>query len=351
MKSFYLGSRKIGQSHTPYIIAEIGVNHECSIYKAKKLILKAKKGGADAAKFQTYKADLITTKQSPSYWNTKKEKNQNQYKLFKKYDHFTISDYKKLQIYCKKIKIDFASTPFDLDAVDALNNFVSYFKIASADITNYPLIKRIASKKKTVLLSTGASNISEITNAVRILQKYGCKKIVIMHCILNYPTLNRDANLGMIIDLQKKFPNNIIGYSDHTLPDKEMLNLTTSYILGARVIEKHFTLSKKKKGNDHYHSMDIKDLKNLKKRFLKIKEILGVSKKVFIKSEIKSRKFARRSLVLIRDKKKNEVLKKNDIICKRPGTGISPVFFNNVIGKKLKKNLNYDHILKFKDLV
>ena len=350
MKSIKLGNKIIDENSNPYIIAEIGVNHECSILKAKQLILKAKKGGADAAKFQTYKADLITSKNSPSYWDTSKEKTKSQYTLFKKYDHFDETDYTKLYKYCKSLNIDFASTPFDHDAVNMLDPLVSYFKVSSSDITNYPLLKKIASKKKPVLLSTGASSISEISNAVSLLNSNNCKNIVVMHCILSYPAKNENANLGMISDLKEKFPKNIIGYSDHTLPDKEMTNMYTSYILGAKVLEKHFTLNKKARGNDHYHSMDYKDLKNLQNRILKANKIIGIKEKKHLKIEYNSRKYARRSLVLKKDMEKNSTIKKNNIICKRPGIGISPIYLEDVLGKKVKKKLKEDHILKWTDL-
>jgi sialic acid synthase SpsE len=350
MNSLKIGSRIVNDNSDPYIIAEIGVNHDCSVSKAKQLILKAKKAGADAAKFQTYKAELITSKNSPSYWDTNKEKTRNQFNLFKKYDHFNETDYIKLYNYCKSLKIDFASTPFDHAAVDMLDPLVSYFKISSSDITNYPLLIKIASKKKPILLSTGASSLNEIKDAIKLLNSYKCKKIVVMHCILSYPAKNENANLGMITDLKNKFPRNLIGYSDHTLPDKEMTNLYTSYVLGAKVIEKHFTLDKKKKGNDHYHSMDYRDLKNLKSRIFKAKKIIGLKEKKCIKIEFNSRKFARRSFVMKCDILKNSIIKKKHLICKRPGTGISPTDLKKVLGKKVKKNLKEDHILKWTDI-
>ena len=206
MNSIKLGKKIIDENSKPYIIAEIGVNHECSLSQAKKLILKAKKGGANAAKFQTYKAELITSKNSPSYWDTSKEKTKSQYKLFKKNDQFNETEYVKLSKYCKSLNIDFASTPFDHKAVDMLDPLVSYFKISSSDITNYPLLKKVASKKKPILLSTGASSIEEIKNAIKLLYRYKCKDVVIMHCILSYPAKDENANLGMITDLKKNFP-------------------------------------------------------------------------------------------------------------------------------------------------
>ena len=162
---------KILKENKPYIIAEIGVNHECSIKKAKKLILLSKKGGADAAKFQTYKASKLAMINSKAYWNTKKEKTKSQYELFSKFDKFDYKDYVNLARYCKTIKIDFLSTPFDTDAVDMLSPLVSAFKISSSDITNYPLIKKISNTKKPVIISTGASTLEEIKNTVRILKK------------------------------------------------------------------------------------------------------------------------------------------------------------------------------------
>ena len=230
-----------------------------------------------------------------------------------------------------------------------LNPLVSYFKISSSDITNFPLLKKIASKNKPVLLSTGASSMMEIKDAINFLRKNKCNKIVIMHCILNYPTLDEDANLGMIKDLKKEFPDNVIGYSDHTLPNPEMQNIVIASALGAKVIEKHFTLNKKLKGNDHYHSMDFNDLKNLRKRLTLTKKILGKSNKTYLKSEINSRKFARRSLVCTKDLTKNYKITKIDIICKRPGTGISPIDLKKIIGKRLKKNVKEDHILQWAD--
>ena len=156
------------------------------------------------------------------------------------------------------------STPFDIDAVNFLNPYLNVFKISSSDITNFPLIDEIRKKKKPIILSTGASNLAEIKDALKLITK-SVKKVVLMHCILNYPTKDENANLNMISSLKKEFPECIIGYSDHTLPSNNMQNLLTSYLLGGRVIEKHFTLSKRKKGNDHYHSLDKKDLILFKK--------------------------------------------------------------------------------------
>ena len=342
--------KKIKEKNLTYIIAEIGANHDCSIKKAKKMIYLAKKGGASAAKFQTYKSEMISSKNSPAYWDTKKEKTKSQYLLFKKFDKFEKEDYFSLAKYCKKVNIDFLSTPFDTNSVDFLKKLVPAFKISSSDITNLQLLKKIGATKKPVILSTGAANIEEIKFAVNYLKKYGSKKIILLHCILNYPAKDENANLLMIKHLKKSFPNQIIGYSDHTLPSKDMINLTTAYLFGANVIEKHFTLNKKLKGNDHYHSMDFDDLFTFTKNLKLIKNLSGrSSEKKVLKSEMKSRKYARRSLVLKRNIKKGEFLSESNIISLRPVRGVPAEKLNFVIGKQIKKNKKAGEHLFFKD--
>ena len=203
MNSIKLGNQIIDDITPPYIIAEIGVNHEGSLEKAKELIELAKEGGANAAKFQTYKADTIASVNSPAYWDRSMESTASQHELFQKYDCFDEKDYIALCEHCHKVGIEFLSTPFDEVAVDFLDPLMPFFKIASADITNIPFLRKIAFKQKPVLLSTGASNQAEIDLAISELQKYGCKDLCLLHCILNYPTLNENANLDMINGLQE----------------------------------------------------------------------------------------------------------------------------------------------------
>ena len=314
------------------------------------MIYLAKKNGAHGAKFQTYKADKLASKNSNAYWDLKKERIDSQYKLFSKYDKFTHKDYKNLSKYCSKLKIDFLSTPFDLESVDFLNNLVPAFKISSSDITNYPLLKKISKKKKPIILSTGASSMSEIKRAVKILRSNKNNKIVIMHCILNYPTDDKNANLSMIKNLKKEFPNFVIGYSDHTLPDNNMTTLSTAYVIGARVLEKHFTYNKNLKGNDHYHAMDAKDLKFFSNNINKLNLILGKSKKEVITSELKSRKYARRGISLKTNVDKNQKLSEKNLICLRPEKGIKAIFWKKVIGKKASKKMHEGHQLKWSDI-
>jgi sialic acid synthase SpsE len=351
MKSLKLGSKRIDNLSTPYFIAEVGVNHENDLNRAKRLIYLAKKGGADGVKFQTYKAEKIACKRSPYYWDIKEIPVNSQYKLFKKFDKFGPKEYKILKKYCDKLKIDFLSTPFDLEAVDYLNKLVPFFKVASADLTNYPLIKRICSKKKPIVLSTGASKLKEIQNTINYIKKISPKiKVIILHCVLSYPTKYDNAHLEIIKNLSAKFPNNIIGLSDHTLPDEDIAVLTSSYILGARVIEKHFSDKKGKKGNDHFHSLDFKDLRKFIEKIKFIQKLIKKTKgRPLLQGESISRKNARRSIVTLGEIRKGQKLTYKNLIMKRPGTGISPTTIKRVIGKVVKRNLKDDYILKFSD--
>jgi N-acetylneuraminate synthase len=350
MRELKIGDHVICDHSFPYIIAEVGVNHEGSFKKAKSMVRLAKDGGANAVKFQSYKAEKLASKNSPYYWDLKKEPTKSQYQLFKKYDSFDSEEYIRLAEYCDKVGIAFCSTPFDDEAIDYLEPIVPFFKISSSDITNIPFLRKIASKGKPVILSTGASDISEIDLAVETIQKAGCKEIGLLHCILNYPTKAENAHLNMIMDLKNRYPEFIIGYSDHTTPDNAMTVLTTAYLKGARILEKHFTFDKTLPGNDHYHSMDTEDLKTLIDQLKLIRLIEGDSHKKSVVIEELSRKNARRSIVLKYDVKAGTIMKEDLITYKRPGTGISPVYWDKVIGLKVIKPLASDHILQWDDL-
>jgi len=346
-----LGDRIVGETDPPYVIAEIGVNHEGSLKNAKLLIESAKRGGADAAKFQTYKAGLIASKFSPSYWDTTKEPTTSQYELFTKYDSFGRAEYVELAKHCAACGIEFVSTPFDLGAVEMLDPLVRFFKIASADITNPPLLKKVAMTGKPVILSTGASNVQEIDAALQILRSAGAREICLMHCILNYPTRNENAHLGMLEDLRARYPEVLLGYSDHTLPTESMTSLVAAHLLGAVVLEKHFTLDKTLPGNDHYHAMDEKDLARFQSNIKKVHELVGPTRsKAPIETEEISRLNARRSIVLTRDVKADQKITEQDLVAKRPGTGISPMDWDQVIGQKFCRDLPEDHILTWDDI-
>ncbi len=344
ISNYFKKSKKL---RLPYIIAECGVNHEGSIKIAKKQIELAKKGGADAVKFQTYKANTLASKYSPSYWDTTKEKTRSQYELFKKHDKFWKNEFEILARHCEKNEIEFLSTPFDFESAKFLSNLVKAYKISSSDITNKPFIDYICSFKKPIILSTGASNLPEIKRGVKWIKNKKIK-LALLHCILNYPTLDSNANLSMITSLKNNFNDIVIGYSDHTLPSVNVIN--TSYALGSEIIEKHFTHNKKLKGNDHYHSMDVNDLKKIVNGINKTYSILGTDEKKYLKSELISRKNARRSIYSVSNLKRNHKIRKEDIVYKRPGGGIPPYETNKIIGLTLKKNIKEDQQIKFKHL-
>ena len=350
MPEIRLGEKMISENSPPYVIAEIGVNHEGSLERAKGLIRLAKEGNADAAKFQTYKAVTLAVKESPAYWDLAKEPTISQRDLFAKYDSFGESEYIELSRYSQDLGIDFLSTPFDDEAVDFLAPLMPFFKIASADLTCLPFLRKIASKGKPVVLSTGAATIDEVRRALTCIQESGCSTVALLHCILNYPTDYKMANLEMITDLRKKFPECLIGYSDHTPPDPSMAVLTTAFLKGARIIEKHFTDDKNLSGNDHYHAMDVNDLKIFNSSLSFIRSLEGCREKVPLPSEEIARRNARRSLVSRRAIQAGEVIDESALTYKRPGTGISPVEMDRVIGMKAVRFLKEDTILTWQDL-
>lgn len=337
----------------PFVIAEIGVNfydtakaeNITPMEAAKKYVLAAKDAGIDAVKFQSYKADTLVSKNSPAYWDMEKEPTPTQHALFMKHDGFNKDDYAELCEYCHTVGIQFMSTPFDYQSADYLNDMCDIYKISSSDLSNLPFIRHIAQKGKPIYLSVGASYLSEVDEAVRVMQEEKCPDICLLHCVLSYPCQNKDANLNMIKGLKRIYPELRIGYSDHTLPDDTMTILTTAFLYGAEVIEKHFTLDKTLSGNDHYHAGNPDDFKKAIKNFELIMEISGQEEKTVLSCEVIPRREARRSLVLTRSMKVGECIHKEDIMAKRPGTGIPPQFSDVVIGRKVLRDLEEDTVL------
>jgi sialic acid synthase SpsE/spore coat polysaccharide biosynthesis protein SpsF (cytidylyltransferase family) len=350
MREIVLGRFRITDDSEPYIIAEIGVNHEGSMETAKRLIELAKEGGAHAAKFQSYKAATLASKHSPAYWDLTKERTTSQFALFQKYDRFGPEQYIALAEHCWGVGIEFLSTPFDDAAIDFLEPLMPFYKIASADLTNEPFLRKIAAKGKPVILSTGASRLGEIDAAIATLHGAGCRDIALLHCILNYPTPDENAHLDMIPALRAAYPDYVVGYSDHTLPDPAMVSLTSAFLKGARIIEKHFTHDKSLPGNDHYHAMTAEDLAVFVRNAAKVRTLEGLKVKVPIPTEQISRRNARRSIVLARSARAGEPLTEADLVCKRPGSGVSPMELERVVGLRPVRDLDEDHILQWSDL-
>ncbi len=332
-------------SLTPFIIAEIGVNHEGSMSNAKLMIDQAKAAGADAVKFQSYKAETLTTRNSLSYWDLDKEPSASQFELFKKHDGFWKSEFEDLKSYCDKVGIEFISTPFDITSANFLNDIVNVFKISSSDLTNKPFIEHICEFGKPIILSTGASTLEEIKETVSWVAPYKVH-LSLLHCVLNYPTSNENARLKKIEELREHFSDHLIGYSDHTLP-QEMIPSICASLLGAKIIEKHFTFDKKLPGNDHYHAMDFNDLKQFTSTMALLDQLYKSDDFDNLTNQHKAILNARRSLVTTKALKAGTLLKKEHLTFKRPAFGISPKYIDDVIGKPLLIDLKEDELLQW----
>lgn len=347
----------IAAKDTPYLIAEIGVNHFDiaeqrdidPIKAAKMMITEAADVGVDAVKFQSYTAETLASKHSPAYWDTSEEETESQYELFAKYDAFGADEFEEIASWTTDMHdVAFLSTPFYPHAVDYLEDLVPAYKIASADVTNHPLLRQIARRGKPILLSTGASTIGEIDAAVRVIQDETPNvDLALLHCILQYPTDKSNANLGMIDHLTRVYPDLTIGYSDHVSPDDGMVTLLNSMHHGAQIIEKHFTLDKTLPGNDHYHAMDPADVRTFRQNAALVTTTTGRSFKKPIAAETDSRKHARRSVVAVRELSVGDTITRNDIAIKRPGTGISPTHLDAVIGRTIRSDISADEILRW----
>tara|TARA_B100000795_G_scaffold26245_1_gene17445 strand:- start:164 stop:1180 length:1017 start_codon:yes stop_codon:yes gene_type:complete len=331
-----------------FIIAEAGVNHNGNIKLAYKLIDKASLAKVDAIKFQTFTANTLVTKNARmAKYQSKDKRFKSQFEMLKKLE-FSKAMHKKCIIRCKKRNINFLSSPFSIEDVVFLEQFnLMYFKIPSGEITNLPYLRFIAGRKKKIILSTGMSTNKEINDAVNLLKKYGTnlKDIILLHCNSAYPTPYEDVNLNSIILLKKKFRVKI-GISDHSQGIEVPISAVA---LGAVVVEKHFTLSRKLKGPDHSSSIEPEELNQMVKSIRNIEKALNTKKKI-TRSEKNNIKIVRKSIVARRDILKEEFFTEKNLTCKRPGTGISPMLYDKVIGLKAKKNFKTDDIIKIKGL-
>lgn len=335
VKPFVLGNREYG-SLSPYIIAEIGVNHEGSLDRAMRMIDAIASAGGHAAKFQTYKADRLATRgSSPAYWDRSEEAAESQHELFQRWDTFGEREYQALAAHCAACGIDFISTPFDLEAVDLLEPLVPAFKIASADITNIPLLRKVGSQKKPVIMSAGASRFDEIAIAVQELRQAGTLSIALLHCVLNYPTPPADAQLAQMDEMSRIWAaDHVIGYSDHVKPDADgrMPALEMAAIMGAVVIEKHFTDDKSAQGNDHYHAMNAADLNAFTTHLARLRELYG-SRSRDLSGQHMAIANARRRIVAARNISAGDILVPTDLIALRSNRGIEISQWDNVIGR------------------
>lgn len=329
------------------IIAEAGVNHNGNLEQAKKLIDVAAEAGVDFVKFQTFKADKIVTKKAgrADYQNTNTGNKDSQYDMIKKLE-LSEADHHHLVSYCKSKRIKFLSTGFDLESLEFLNDLnIELFKIPSGEITNLPYLKKIASFKKPVVMSTGMADLKEVNDAFQVLIKEGLKKenITIVHCNTEYPTPMEDVNIKAMNTMGQEF-NVKVGYSDHTLGIEVPI---AAVALGATVIEKHFTLDRNLPGPDHRASLEPGELKAMVLAIRNIEAaISGSGKKEPSSSEEKNKTVARKSIIAGKDIMEGEEFTEENLAIKRPGTGISPMQWEKIIGRKAGKNFKTDDLIE-----
>lgn len=329
-----------------FIIAEAGVNHNGSLEIAKKMVDVASFAGADAIKFQTFKANDLVTNNAPlvDYQRRNYSRNESQLTMLKKLE-LDACAYKELITRCKKRNIKFLSTPFDLESVELLYKLgLTVFKIPSGEIDNLLYLRKVGSLKKKVILSTGMATMKEIAYALHVLISSGTKKqdITVLHCNTDYPTPMEDVNLKAMLAIRDRFKVDV-GYSDHTLGVEVPI---AAVALGACVIEKHFTLDRNMKGPDHKASIEPDELSQMVEGIRHIERALGNGIKKPSQSEIKNIKIARKSIVAASEIRKGEVFTAKNLAVKRPGRGISPMKYDEVIGKTARRNFKPDELIE-----
>lgn len=327
-----------------FIIAEAGVNHNGDIEIAKKLVDAAAAAGADAVKFQTFKAETLVCRDArkADYQMGTTDRDESQFAMLKRLE-LTPDMHKKLIDYCEQKKIMFLSTPFDVDSLHYLVNCgLAIIKIPSGEITNYPLLREAARSGKKIILSTGMSTLDEVQKAMEVLRENGCRDLTVLHCNTEYPTPYKDVNLKAMCTMKAAL-GIPVGYSDHT-PGIEIAAAAAA--LGAEVIEKHFTLDRSMEGPDHKASLEPDELEKMVEAIRHIEAALGDGKKEPSESETKNIAIARKSIVARCDIKAGEIFTEDNLIAKRPGGGISPIQWNQVLNREAKRDFAADEMIE-----
>jgi len=333
-----------------FIIAEAGVNHNGDLKLAYKMIDSALKTGADAIKFQTFKTEKVVSINAPkAEYQTRnlKSKNNSQFEMLKKME-LQFEDFINLKEYCDKMEIIFLTTPFDFESADFVYDLVDIYKISSGEVINTPFLKHIAQKGKPIILSTGMSNLAEVEKAADTIlanqprMDFDFPSLTLLHCTTNYPCPFEEVNLKAMLTLKEAFKLPV-GYSDHTMGIEVPIAATA---LGATIIEKHFTLDQNMPGPDHKASLEPSDLKQMVRSIRNIEKSLGDGIKKPNKSEIEIMKVARKSIVAAKPIKKDEIFTENNITIKRPGNGISPTRWDEVMGRKAIRDFVEDDLIE-----
>jgi N,N'-diacetyllegionaminate synthase len=342
VRPIVIKNKTIGTGYPCFIIAEAGVNHNGKLSMAKKLVDAAVAANADAVKFQTFIAEGLVTHNAKiaDYARSNIGKDIKQIDMLKE-SQLSYDDFIVLKQYCDKKNIIFLSSPHSFDAIDFLQDLVPAYKFGSGDLTNIPALQYAAKKNKPLILGTGMATLEEVQQAIHAIRTSGNTQIIVLHCTTNYPCSYHDVNLRAMIMMQQEL-DCLVGYSDHTLG---FLVPPVAVALGAVILEKHFTLDKKLLGPDHKASLDPKELAEMVVRIRDIETILGSSEKKPTASEEKIMKNVRKSIVAMKNIKKGEVIQKNMLIIKRPGTGIPPRDIEKIIGKKTTRDISIDEVL------
>jgi N,N'-diacetyllegionaminate synthase len=340
--------KSVGYGEPVFIVAEAGVNHNGDVDLGKKLIDAAKDAETDAVKFQAFKAENLVTKyaEKARYQKATTGPNESQYNMIKKLE-LKAEEFRELYDYAKKKNIIFLSSTVDKESVDLLGNLgVPAFKVASGEITNFPLLRYIAGKKKPVILSTGMSTLDEIEDALEVIRQKGVQDIVLLHCVTSYPAKIEDVNLRVIETLRHRFKLPV-GFSDHTLGITASI---ASAALGAVLIEKHFTLDTSLPGPDHKASLEPDELKEMVRAIRDVEKALGDGIRKLTEDEERIKKVARRSIVAKVRIPKGTIITEDMLDLKRPGVGIEPKYLNDIIGKRAKKDIKPDELVTFEKL-
>jgi N-acetylneuraminate synthase/N,N'-diacetyllegionaminate synthase len=345
MKRVRIRDRLVGEAEPFFIIAEAGVNHNGDVNLAKRLVDVAKEAGVDAVKFQTFKAEELVTEtaEKAAYQKETTSSEESQFEMIKKLE-LSGRNFEEISAYAHRKGIIFLSSAFDKGSADLLDKLgVPAFKIGSGEITNFPLLKHIAKKKKPIILSTGMSTLDEVEEALTIIRNQGAKEIILLHCVTNYPAKVEDTNLRAMETLRQTFKLPV-GLSDHTLGITIPI---AAVALGACVIEKHFTLDKNLAGPDHKASLEPDELKHMVKSIRDVEKAMGDGIKRPTKEEEKNRKAVRKSIVTRIDIPKGAVIIKKMLAIKRPGNGLEAKYMNLVVGKKAKENIKSGETITF----
>lgn len=335
MNNIKIGNKIIGNTHPCFIIAEAGSNHNGDIKQAKELVDIAVESGADAVKFQTFTADKLFSKNHPAN------------KIVKNFE-FKLEWHKEIKEYCDKKGIMFITTPFQKDAVDLLEKLnIEGYKIASGDMDYYPLLDYISNTAKPIILASGMAYMDEVKEAFNRIKSGKTENIAILHCVSNYPPKDEDINLKVIQTIKEEF-NVPVGFSDHSMGITVPI---AAVALGANIIEKHFTISRKLEGMDHFYALEPQELKQMVTEIGKVEKSMGTGTKTPVKAEFPERHYARRGIIAAYNLKEGQIIEEKYLDYVRPIYGIESKYYKEVIGRKVNKNIDVDSPIYWEDLI